>query len=459
MKYNKKINMLKSQDKIFYGIGQFSISFLASFIGSSIIFYYDAYLGMENLVLIGNAFLIYTVWNFINDPLFGNISDRTKHRLGRKIPYIRYGAIPITLTFLLLWLPLKNFPDQFLFIYLLIILLIFDTFYTIVGVSFYSLLPLLTIDETERASFSKYAMIFSLIGIGFSYLIPLGTDTIGMFFLLITITSVISCLGMLLVSFKLKEKFIPQEKAQVKLKESLIACLRDKGFLIYVIVMFGLTFFRYIVMGGIIYFFEIITYQNTAIFLPAFLIIIPILVILIYFITILDKKIGLYNTFLCGLIMMLSGLVLIFLIPFGTIPLSFSSMLLLLIFFSIALCGFIIYMMYENTLLGRIVDADELKMMERREGMFFGTKNFITKPANSLGIYYLATLLEIYLIDVNNPSASAFASLKIVLFGWPILVIIICIILYLLFPLKGEKLAEVKREVIEKHKKLNKNSQ
>jgi Na+/melibiose symporter-like transporter len=85
--------------------------------------------------------------------------------------------------------------------------------------------------------------------------------------------------------------------------------------------------------------------------------------------------------------------------------------------------------------------------------MFFGTKNFITKPANSLGIFYLATMLEIYLIDVETPSASALTSLNLVLFGWPILIIIGCLILYIKFPLKGDMLIEVKKRVIEKHEK------
>ena len=441
------------KEKIIYGVGQLSITFLASFIGSSIIFYYDAYLGMENLDLIGNAFLIYTIWNFLNDPLFGNISDRTTHRLGRRIPYLRYGAIPISIIFLLIWLPPINFSDQGLFIYLLIMLLLFDTLYTIVGVSFFSLLPLLTLNEKERASYSKFAMIFSIVGIALSYLIPIGTGTQSSFILLITITTILSCGGILLVSFQLKEKYGPREKTQIKLKESLVACLKDTNFLIYVVVMFGLTFFRYIITGGIVYFFKIITFQNNTTFIFAFLIILPILGVLVYYIIGLNEKIGLYKTFLIGLALMLCGLLLLFFFPFGPIPLSLPSMVLLLLFFITALGGFIIYMMYENTLLGRIVDADELIMNERREGMFFGTKNFITKPANSLGIFYLTRLLGVYLIDSTSPSATSLNSMKIILFGWPIFVVSLCLIIFLKFPLKGEKLVEIKKLVRKKHKK------
>ena len=107
-------------------------------------------------------------------------------------------------------------------------------------------------------------------------------------------------------------------------------------------------------------------------------------------------------------------------------------------------------MMYENTLLSRIVDADELKMNEGREGMFFGTKNFITKP---IGIFYLTRLLGVYLIDSTSPSVTSLNSMKIILFGWPIFVVSLCLIIFLKFPLKGEKLVEIKKLVRKKHKK------
>jgi len=39
-------------------------------------------------VLFGLAMTIYAIWNAINDPLAGQISDRTRTRWGRRIPYV-----------------------------------------------------------------------------------------------------------------------------------------------------------------------------------------------------------------------------------------------------------------------------------------------------------------------------------------------------------------------------------
>ncbi len=48
--------------------------------------------------------LIYAIWNAINDPLFGYITDSTRSQRGRRIPYMRFTAPFLGLTFILVWL-------------------------------------------------------------------------------------------------------------------------------------------------------------------------------------------------------------------------------------------------------------------------------------------------------------------------------------------------------------------
>ena len=43
--------------------------------------------------LFGIAMAVYAIWNAINDPLAGQISDRTRTRWGRLIPYIMFLAV------------------------------------------------------------------------------------------------------------------------------------------------------------------------------------------------------------------------------------------------------------------------------------------------------------------------------------------------------------------------------
>jgi hypothetical protein len=42
-------------------------------------------------------------WDWINDPLVGLLTDRTRTRWGRRRPYLLFGAVPFGLAFVLLW--------------------------------------------------------------------------------------------------------------------------------------------------------------------------------------------------------------------------------------------------------------------------------------------------------------------------------------------------------------------
>src|SRR5512136_1476635 len=54
---------------------------------------------------IGVAMAVYGIWNAINDPLAGQISDRTRSRWGRRLPYLIFGSVPLVLCFILVWVP------------------------------------------------------------------------------------------------------------------------------------------------------------------------------------------------------------------------------------------------------------------------------------------------------------------------------------------------------------------
>ena len=57
-----------------------------------------------NPSLAGLTLLIGKIWDAVNDPIFGLLTDRTRTRWGRRRVYLLFGAIPFGLTFFLLWL-------------------------------------------------------------------------------------------------------------------------------------------------------------------------------------------------------------------------------------------------------------------------------------------------------------------------------------------------------------------
>ena len=100
-----------------------------------VFYYYEVEVGLP-VVLLGIAFLIFAVWNMINDPLLGYLTDRpfrwTK-KYGMRFPWIMVGVIPSIVFWFLLFLSPDADPGNPwpVFLYLLIVTCIFDLFYSI----------------------------------------------------------------------------------------------------------------------------------------------------------------------------------------------------------------------------------------------------------------------------------------------------------------------------------------
>ncbi|MHA2288310.1 MAG: MFS transporter, partial [Promethearchaeota archaeon] len=89
--------------------------------------FYDDLQLQPLLFIIGQV--IYMTINALNDPLSGQLSDRTNRKKwgSRRIIYIKYGAPIWALTFLLVWFP-WSFDNQIvIFIHYIISICLFDT--------------------------------------------------------------------------------------------------------------------------------------------------------------------------------------------------------------------------------------------------------------------------------------------------------------------------------------------
>lgn len=103
------------------------------------------------------------LWDAVNDPLFGLLSDRIRSRWGRRRVLLLFGAIPLGLFFMLMWI-VPALDQVWLAVYYAMTFILFDTAFTIVHVGYNSLTPEMTSDYDERSTLNGYRMVFSIAG-------------------------------------------------------------------------------------------------------------------------------------------------------------------------------------------------------------------------------------------------------------------------------------------------------
>jgi GPH family glycoside/pentoside/hexuronide:cation symporter len=153
---------LTTRKKLLYSTGDLSTSIpLAILMFFQMYFLTDvAGLPPENA---GWAVGVGRVWDAVNDPLFGLLSDRIRSRWGRRRVLLLFGAVPLGLAFALMWL-VPSLGTFSLTVYFALTFILFDTSFTMVHVGYNALTPELTSDYDERSSLNGYRMVFSIAG-------------------------------------------------------------------------------------------------------------------------------------------------------------------------------------------------------------------------------------------------------------------------------------------------------
>jgi len=156
---------------IAYAIGTVSSPLLFQAIGAYLIFFYTDVVRLE-VGLISLAYsLSYGIWNAINDPLVGHLSDRTRTRWGRRIPYIFIGAPIAALLFVAVWSPpvggqpLTEPHDPGIFLYLAVSIGLFDLMFTSANIAYASLFPEMFPDLRQRTRVMIPRQIAAVVGL------------------------------------------------------------------------------------------------------------------------------------------------------------------------------------------------------------------------------------------------------------------------------------------------------
>jgi GPH family glycoside/pentoside/hexuronide:cation symporter len=435
----------------------FSLSYLPTWLISGVFqvwvfsFYFSAVILPIYYIMI--AYVIYSVWNAINDPLIGFLSDHTKTRWGRRKPYILIGTIPVISLAIIIWTPPTQ-DNLTSFIYLLIMLFMFDTFYTMLEVPYDCIFPEIYISVEERAEVNTYKQIFSVIGLILAFLIPgIIIEDIAIIdgYLISGIIITIIMSVTLAISIKWgvveREEFKYDSEYAFGFFQGLKYVFKNRGFLLYTIMFLGFEYNQLLQATLIPLFAKHVIGENDPFIATIFLgILFFIAIATVYVWKKLDLRFGSRITYFLTIVVYF----------IASIPILFVtdaiSLIIPLIFMGFGYGG----MMYFNYLIiADIIDEDELKTGVRREGTFFGITSFFMRFAGVLSILtislvFLQTGWEEY---TPNPSVNEVLGLRILMFVFPAIdlgIISVCLYFY---PFTKARVMEIKDKVVQLHEK------
>jgi GPH family glycoside/pentoside/hexuronide:cation symporter len=163
---------LSRTTKLLYGSGDTGFSLTTTLIGAYLAIFLTDVVGLAPGIA-ALAILAGRTWDWINDPLIGYISDRTRSRWGRRRPYLLFGALPFALAFVLMWWRPPFTASLALAAYYGLAYLLFDTAATLVYMPYYALTPELSSDYDERTSITSYRMFYSILASLIAFTVPL----------------------------------------------------------------------------------------------------------------------------------------------------------------------------------------------------------------------------------------------------------------------------------------------
>ncbi|MFW5710968.1 MAG: MFS transporter [Spirochaetota bacterium] len=370
---------LSKKVKIGYGIGDFGANLLFQSVALYLLFYFTDVM-MIDAAVAGSLFLVAKLWDAVSDPLMGNLSDRTRTRYGAKRVYLLIGAIPLGISFFLLFYgpQLDGLAKN---AYALAVFVCFCTCYTIVNVPYGSLTAAMSKNSQERAEISGYRMGFALLGtlVAAGITKPLvaaavtpsgGFRTVGLVF------GFAAALFTLVTFFSTSEKVSPDCSAESTLKTDLNCILKNKPFLVLTLA----TLFQYIALGIIAsmvnYYFKYALPMED--FIPiAFLSLFATAIAAMPFWVWLSARGGKRLVFNLGMIILAISLLLLF---FVTEPCRLH-IIPILMFGGLGLSTIYLspWSMVPDT-----VEYAEWKLGNRREGTLYGVFYFAQKLAIAL---------------------------------------------------------------------------
>lgn len=154
---------LRRSTRFFYGLGGVALGLKDNGFSYLLLIYYNQVVGLP-AAKVGLAIMIALVIDAMIDPLIGQLSDNLHSRWGRRHPFMYLSAIPVAVTYLMIWMPPSGWSENALFAYLVFTALLVRTFLAMFEIPSAALAPELTSDYHGRTKLMAFRALFIWYG-------------------------------------------------------------------------------------------------------------------------------------------------------------------------------------------------------------------------------------------------------------------------------------------------------
>lgn len=449
-----KQNRLSRLTKILYGSGDIGLSLTGTILAAYFAIFLTDVVGVSPAIA-AIAIFIGRTSDYINDPIIGHISDRTRSRWGRRRPFLLFGALPYALAFTMLWWRPPLHGDVLLAFYYAVAYIIFDAAATFVYMPYYSLTPELSSDYDERTSLTSYRMFFSIVASLVAFTVPLviignfSAENASRVWTMGVIFALISAAPMLLVFFGTRERPDHMNLEQPALRDSLKAAVKNKPFL-YAAGIFLLTWVTIdIIQTTMLYFIKyVIKLENQSDLLMAAIFITAMASLPFW--NWVSRRWSKRQAYIGGIAFLAVVLIVLIMLN-GTTPQAVILLICILAGIGVGAAHVLPWAIMPDTM-----EYDEWQSGERHEGMLYSLVTTMQKVASSIAIPLVLLLLDVtgYVPNSATQPASALLGIRIVIGPITAVLLIIAIFLALRYPLNREFFSRIMKDLEKRHSEI-----
>ncbi len=430
---------LSKKQMIIFAIGQLGWSMLSGIISAWLVTFYLPTSGditngavqyiVPGLVIggfmtvLGLITALSRVFDAVTDPLIASLSDRSKNPKGRRIPFMKVAAIPLSIVTVLLFCAPVAGQSAWNIVWISVAIVLFYLFMTMYCTPYNALISEFGKTQEDRMFISTAISLTFFAGTLLAYtpfvfagLLRGAVGYAWSYRICFIVLAVAACVCMLLPTFLLNEKeFVETKPSDENVVKSLVSTFKNKDFRTFslsdIMYWVGLTMFQ----TGLPFFVKVSMAFDEGLVM-VFMGGMTVLSAVFYpFVTKMVKKFGKKKLVIAGFL----GLAICYAIAAvssiegicdgGIISWIFGGGIMVISALPMALLGII-----PQSIVADVAEAEAVTTGQNREGMFFAARTFAMKFGQSLAMILftsLAILGTTQATDSNDIVASNFGLL------------------------------------------------